>query len=40
MTTQKKQSAQPPAEPVEADVWVPFQLIMPEQVAVFEQRYK
>ncbi|MGF6287721.1 sugar ABC transporter substrate-binding protein [Pseudomonas silensiensis] len=27
-------------EPVEADVWVPFQLIMPEQVAVFEQRYK
>jgi inositol transport system substrate-binding protein len=25
---------------VEADVWVPFQLIMPEQVAVFEQHYK
>ena len=27
-------------EPVESDVWVPFQLITPEQVAMFEQRYK
>jgi len=27
-------------EPVEGDVWVPFQLITPDQVAVFEQRYK
>jgi inositol transport system substrate-binding protein len=27
-------------EPVERDVWVPFQLIKPEQVAVFEQHYK
>ncbi|MBI6617726.1 sugar ABC transporter substrate-binding protein [Pseudomonas corrugata] len=27
-------------EPVEAEVWVPFQLIKPEQLAVFEQRYK
>ncbi|VVO35326.1 sugar ABC transporter substrate-binding protein [Pseudomonas fluorescens] len=27
-------------EPVETDVWVPFQLITPEQVAMFEQRYK
>jgi len=27
-------------EPVETDVWVPFQLIKPEQVAVFEQHYK
>ncbi|NUT85244.1 sugar ABC transporter substrate-binding protein [Pseudomonas corrugata] len=27
-------------EPVEAEVWVPFQLIKPEQVAVFEQHYK
>ncbi|WP_371356462.1 sugar ABC transporter substrate-binding protein [Pseudomonas chlororaphis] len=27
-------------EPVEADVWVPFQLITPDQVAVFEQHYK
>lgn len=27
-------------EPVETDVWVPFQLITPEQVAVFEQHYK
>jgi inositol transport system substrate-binding protein len=27
-------------EPVESEVWVPFQLIKPEQLAVFEQRYK
>ncbi|OEC42134.1 sugar ABC transporter substrate-binding protein [Pseudomonas sp. AP42] len=27
-------------EQVEAQVWVPFELITPEQVAVFEQRYK
>jgi inositol transport system substrate-binding protein len=27
-------------EPVEADVWVPFQLITPDQVAMFEQHYK
>lgn len=27
-------------EPIEAEVWVPFELITPEQVAVFEQRYK
>lgn len=27
-------------EPVEAGVWVPFQLIKPEQVAMFEQHYK
>ena len=27
-------------ESVEADVWVPFELITPDQVAVFEQRYK
>ncbi|VVN49359.1 D-threitol-binding protein [Pseudomonas fluorescens] len=27
-------------EPVESDVWVPFELITPDQVAVFEQRYK
>ena len=27
-------------EAVEPDVWVPFQLIKPEQVAMFEQRYK
>jgi inositol transport system substrate-binding protein len=27
-------------EPVETDVWVPFQLITPEQVAIFEQRYQ
>lgn len=27
-------------EPVETDVWVPFQLIKPEQLAVFEQHYK
>jgi len=27
-------------EPVQADVWVPFELITPEQVAVFEQHYK
>lgn len=27
-------------EPVESDVWVPFQLITPEQVAVYEQHYK
>ncbi|WLG47361.1 sugar ABC transporter substrate-binding protein [Pseudomonas sp. FP1740] len=27
-------------EPVEADVWVPFQLIKPDQVAMFEQHYK
>ncbi|WP_434559163.1 sugar ABC transporter substrate-binding protein [Pseudomonas sp. R1-6] len=27
-------------EPVETEVWVPFQLIKPEQLAVFEQRYK
>ncbi|KAF2394301.1 sugar ABC transporter substrate-binding protein [Pseudomonas frederiksbergensis] len=27
-------------EPVETDVWVPFQLITPEQVAMFEQHYK
>lgn len=27
-------------EPIEAQVWVPFELIKPEQVAVFEQRYK
>ncbi|BBN54560.1 rhizopine-binding protein [Pseudomonas chlororaphis subsp. aurantiaca] len=27
-------------EPVKADVWVPFQLITPDQVAVFEQHYK
>ncbi|AOE65158.1 sugar ABC transporter substrate-binding protein [Pseudomonas corrugata] len=27
-------------EPVEAEVWVPFQLIKPEQVAMFEQHYK
>ncbi|WP_407315398.1 sugar ABC transporter substrate-binding protein [Pseudomonas sp. nanlin1] len=28
------------AEPVETEVWVPFQLIKPEQVSVFEQHYK
>lgn len=27
-------------ESVEADVWVPFELITPDQVAMFEQRYK
>ncbi|MCJ8208011.1 sugar ABC transporter substrate-binding protein [Pseudomonas sp. RGM2987] len=27
-------------EAVESEVWVPFQLITPEQVAVFEQHYK
>ncbi|KJZ52171.1 sugar ABC transporter substrate-binding protein [Pseudomonas marginalis] len=27
-------------EPIEPEVWVPFELIKPEQVAVFEQRYK
>jgi inositol transport system substrate-binding protein len=27
-------------EPVETDVWVPFQLITPEQVAVYEKHYK
>jgi len=27
-------------EAVDAEVWVPFQLITPEQVAVFEQHYK
>lgn len=27
-------------EPVETDVWVPFQLITPEQVAIFEQHYQ
>lgn len=27
-------------EPIEAEVWVPFELIKPDQVAVFEQRYK
>ncbi|WP_422777611.1 sugar ABC transporter substrate-binding protein [Pseudomonas mediterranea] len=27
-------------EPVDAEVWVPFQLIKPEQVAMFEQHYK
>ncbi|NIL19488.1 sugar ABC transporter substrate-binding protein [Pseudomonas sp. AN3A02] len=27
-------------EAVETDVWVPFQLIKPEQVAMFEQHYK
>ncbi len=27
-------------EPVTADVWVPFQLITPENLATFEQRYK
>ncbi|QJI29520.1 sugar ABC transporter substrate-binding protein [Pseudomonas sp. ADAK18] len=27
-------------EPVDSEVWVPFQLIKPDQVAVFEQRYK
>jgi inositol transport system substrate-binding protein len=27
-------------EAVQADVWVPFELITPEQVAVFEQHYK
>lgn len=27
-------------EPVETDVWVPFQLIKPDQLAVFEQHYK
>jgi inositol transport system substrate-binding protein len=27
-------------EPGETDVWVPFQLITPEQVALFEQHYK
>ncbi|RMO00693.1 Sugar ABC transporter periplasmic sugar-binding protein [Pseudomonas cannabina] len=27
-------------EPVETDVWVPFQLIRPEQLTVFEQYYK
>lgn len=27
-------------EPIESQVWVPFELIKPEQVAVFEQRYK
>lgn len=27
-------------EPIDAQVWVPFELIKPEQVAVFEQRYK
>ncbi|AZE60671.1 MULTISPECIES: sugar ABC transporter substrate-binding protein [Pseudomonas fluorescens group] len=28
------------SEPIEAEVWVRFELIKPEQVAVFEQRYK
>lgn len=27
-------------DPVKTDVWVPFQLITPEQLAVFEQHYK
>ena len=27
-------------EPIESEVWVPFELIKPEQVEVFEQRYK
>ena len=27
-------------EPVEAETWVPFKLITPEQVAVYEQRFK
>ncbi|MDF5890263.1 sugar ABC transporter substrate-binding protein [Pseudomonas syringae pv. syringae] len=27
-------------EPVETDVWVPFELITPEKVAVYEQHYK
>ena len=27
-------------EPVTADVWVPFRLITPENLATFEQRYK
>jgi inositol transport system substrate-binding protein len=27
-------------EPVETDVWVPFKLTTPEQVAVYEQHYK
>lgn len=27
-------------EPVESDVWVPYQLIRPDQVAVFEQKFK
>ncbi|MGA9703953.1 sugar ABC transporter substrate-binding protein [Pseudomonas sp.] len=27
-------------EPIESEVWVPFELIKPEQVAVFEQRYQ
>ncbi|KRP48286.1 inositol transport system substrate-binding protein [Pseudomonas libanensis] len=27
-------------EPIEAEVWVPFELIKPDQVAIFEQRYK
>ncbi|PRA34034.1 sugar ABC transporter substrate-binding protein [Pseudomonas poae] len=27
-------------EPIESEVWVPFELIRPEQVAIYEQRYK
>jgi inositol transport system substrate-binding protein len=27
-------------EPVEAETWVPFKLITPDQVAVYEQRFK
>lgn len=27
-------------EPIESEVWVPFELIKPEQVAIYEQRYK
>ena len=27
-------------EPIESEIWVPFELIKPEQVSVFEQRYK
>ena len=27
-------------EAIESEVWVPFELIKPEQVAIFEQRYK
>jgi inositol transport system substrate-binding protein len=27
-------------EPVEAEVWVPFKLITPDQVAMYEQHFK
>lgn len=27
-------------EPVEAEVWVPFKLITPDQVVAYEQRFK